>query len=199
MNRIWILIFIFGLSPAPCFADWIDQFQDTVNFSRQTTRLHKKPVTAPRHRSVRQATTSHSERWQKVSRSTIDNYIVLAGRKYGLRPEFIRAVVWKESAFKNSSLSRVGAMGLMQLMPQTAKDLNVKNPWDPKENIFGGTRYLKSLLMEFRRVDHALAAYNFGPGRVKRGAAWPKETREYVPKVIKRFVYYTNQNAVAKK
>ena len=151
-------------------------------------RHSKKKTNQPR--MLKKAHPTLPGRWQRVSINTINKYINQAGQEYGLKPDFIKAVVFAESNFKNHALSPKGAMGLMQLMPGTARDLNVKNPWNPKQNIFGGTRYLKSLLLQFNKVDKALAAYNWGPGNILKNKRWPKETRDYVGKVIKRYRHY---------
>lgn len=104
-------------------------------------------------------------------------------------PRLIAAVASVESAWEVGALSSAGAMGLMQLMPATARELGVE-PWNPASNLLGGARYLAAMLGAFDDVGLALAAYNAGPGRVvealRAGKALPAETLAYVPQVLGR-------------
>ncbi len=108
-----------------------------------------------------------------------------AGQKYGVDPSLIKAVIQVESGGYPLAVSKAGAKGLMQLMPGTAADLGVTNPFDPAENIMAGTRYLHTLLGRYRGdVKLALAAYNWGMGNLeKHPTAMPKETKNYISQV----------------
>ncbi len=121
--------------------------------------------------------------------SLYDEVIEDAAATHGVRPELVRAVIQVESGFNPRARSHKGAMGLMQLMPQTAAELGVDNPWDPAQNIRGGVAYLGSLIRKFEDEVLALAAYNAGPGAVSRyGQRVPpfRETQDYVQKITKR-------------
>lgn len=121
--------------------------------------------------------------------SLYDDVIEDAAATHGVRPELVRAVIQVESGFNPRARSHKGAMGLMQLMPQTAAELGVDNPWDPAQNIKGGVAYLGSLIREFGDEVLALAAYNAGPGAVNRyGQKVPpyRETQDYVQKITRR-------------
>ncbi len=121
--------------------------------------------------------------------SLYDEVIEDAAATHGVRPELVRAVIQVESGFNPRARSHKGAMGLMQLMPGTAADLGVDNPWDPVQNIRGGVAYLGSLIRQFGDEVLALAAYNAGPGAVARhGQRVPpyRETQDYVQKITRR-------------
>jgi soluble lytic murein transglycosylase-like protein len=120
------------------------------------------------------------------ARHAYDEIIEEAARTYQLDPRMIKAVMQTESAFNAMAVSPVGALGLMQLMPEVAKELGVTDPLDPRQNIMGGSKYLKQLLdAHDGNVRLALASYNAGPGNVAKYRAIPpfKETRNYVKKV----------------
>jgi hypothetical protein len=116
----------------------------------------------------------------------IERIIERASAKYGVPIELVRAVVAVESAFRVNAVSHAGAQGLMQLMPDTAADLGVRDAFDPVENVNGGTRYLAFLLKHFHDEELAVAAYNAGPARVAREGRVPDipETRAYVESVL---------------
>jgi soluble lytic murein transglycosylase-like protein len=123
-----------------------------------------------------------------TNQQIIEKNIQKAAAKYNLPPELITAVIRAESNFKVSAVSSAGAQGLMQLMPATAEELGVKNPFDIGQNIDGGTRYLRKMLDRFGgSVPKALAAYNAGPGTVMKynGRVPYPETRQYVKRVLR--------------
>ncbi|HEY0156091.1 MAG TPA: lytic transglycosylase domain-containing protein [Thermoanaerobaculia bacterium] len=125
-------------------------------------------------------------RAQAAAPAHLASAIQEAARAHGVDPRLVTAVARRESAFNSKAVSRVGACGVMQLMPATAKYLGVTNVFDARENIFGGTRYLRTLLDTFDGdLDLALAAYNAGPGAVQkyRGVPPYRETQAYVAAV----------------
>jgi soluble lytic murein transglycosylase len=115
-----------------------------------------------------------------------DELIHDAAERFGVDYRLIKAVIHAESAFDHRAVSRKGAQGLMQLMPSTARDLRVSDPFDPRQNVYGGTRYLKQMLQRYDNdVSLSLAAYNSGPSTVERYGGVPpyRETVSYIRKV----------------
>jgi len=125
-----------------------------------------------------------------VDRHSLNEMVSGAGQRHQIDPDFINSVIRAESGFNNRAVSKKGAQGLMQLMPQTASHLGVGNSFDPNSNVEGGTKYLRELLEKYNYdVPKALAAYNAGPGRVDRYRGVPPyfETQTYVAKIIRDF------------
>lgn len=127
----------------------------------------------------------------------VNGYIQEAATKHGVDPLLVKAVIKAESNFDVTAISTKGAQGLMQLMPATAKELQIADPLDPMENIAGGTKYLRSLLDSYNGdVELSLAAYNAGPGNVKGSIPNIPETKIYVSKVLGNYrLYRKNKSA----
>ncbi len=146
------------------------------------------------HESVQSANAkivAANSRGHQASQDEIDSSIVMAAARHNVDPNLVRAVVKVESNFNSNAVSRKGAMGLMQLMPSTARSLNVKNPFDPDQNVDAGVRHLKHLLENYGGdVNLTLAAYNAGSGAVARSAGVPHfaETQNYVRRITN--LYY---------
>ena len=158
-----------------------------------------KPVASANVRAARSAAAEVSTKEQVSSyvrgkpftQQEIDAAIDQAAARHNVDPSLVRAVIKVESNFNPNAVSRTGAMGLMQLMPQTARSLNVVNPFDPQQNVDAGVRHLKKLMESYGGdVKLSLAAYNAGAGAVARSAGIPhfRETRNYVKRITQ--IYY---------
>lgn len=145
-------------------------------------------VRGDRSASQLSRTTLQEFRAGNASGHPVEKSIQQAAAKYNLSPELIRSVIRAESNFQAEAVSPAGAKGLMQLMPETAKELGVTNPFDIQQNIDGGARYLRQMLDRFGGdLKRALAAYNAGPGAVEQynGDVPFSETRQYVQRVLR--------------
>ncbi|MDD3224521.1 MAG: lytic transglycosylase domain-containing protein [Clostridium sp.] len=170
--------------------------QDT-NSSTNNIDLTKLPVLKSKNTAIN---NMYSDINSDVSsgNASIDQAVDNASKKYGVDKNLILAVIKQESGFNANSTSGAGAMGLMQLMPGTAKELGVSNAYDINQNVDGGTKYLKSLLNTFGDYKMAAAAYNAGPGAVEKSGEninkLPSETRNYVAKVSQYYASNQGQN-----
>ncbi|MFZ7124868.1 MAG: transglycosylase SLT domain-containing protein [Desulfobacterales bacterium] len=135
------------------------------------------------------------------SQDSYDALIEEAAREHGVDFPLIKAVIRAESGFNHKAVSRKGARGLMQIMPANFNDLQIRNPYDPRENIMAGTRYLRWLLDRFEgKLGLSLAAYNCGPSLVERYQCVPpiNETLNYVERVLRYYQQYqASYNATA--
>ena len=121
-----------------------------------------------------------------LERTPYGEIIARVSQAHGVDPLLVRALIQVESNYRPRAKSHKGAMGLMQLMPSTAREYKVHNPYDPTSNIEAGIKYLKSLIDRYGGVPHALAAYNAGPAAVQKFKGIPpyRETRNYVAKIL---------------
>lgn len=122
-------------------------------------------------------------------RAAVDELVERYAEKSSLEPKLVRAVIQAESAFKERARSSKGAMGLMQLMPATARSYGVSDAYDAEQNVRAGTQYLRSMIDTFGSVELGLAAYNAGPEAVRRFGGVPPypETRNYIEKIMRLY------------
>ena len=122
----------------------------------------------------------------KINNEEIKDLVEKYSEQNGLDDKLVAAVINQESGFNPKAISRAGAQGLMQLMPGTARGLGVEDPFDPEQNIAGGTKYLKNLINKYDSVELGLAAYNAGSGAVNKYKGIPpyRETQNYVKNIM---------------
>jgi hypothetical protein len=140
--------------------------------------------------NVQRNTVVTPQRQEALTQEGLNQVLSGAGARNQIDPDFIRSVIKAESGFHQNAVSRKGALGLMQLMPGTASEMGITNPFDPKSNVEGGTKYLRDLLVKYNfDVNKALAAYNAGPKRVDQYHGIPPyyETQAYVSRIIRDF------------
>lgn len=157
----------------------------------------------PRYKPYQVEKTHNSFQWKddlgtlrtvhRVDITTYDALIREAARYYSLPPSLVKAVVAVESSFEPKAVSPAGALGLMQLIPRTAEEMQVQDTFDARDNIYGGTRYLRVLANHFAGdLRKTIAAYNAGPTAVTRAGDVPnfEETRRYVQRVLTLYRHY---------
>jgi soluble lytic murein transglycosylase-like protein len=155
-----------------------------VEISQPAWRADASPAVERRYRPTADPASNSSQ-----SQNAVRQHIQVAATRFGIDRNLVDAVAWQESRYNPRALSTAGAMGVMQLMPGTARQLGVRNPHDVEQNVVGGTAYLRQQLERFgNNVPLALAAYNAGPGAViKYGGIPPyRETQDYVRQIMQR-------------
>jgi soluble lytic murein transglycosylase len=179
-----ILLFSAALTAYGDIYRYIDEngvmhFTNTPTTSNQKFKLflREKPKTSLRY-----------------STKKYDDIIANASQQYGVAFPLLKAIIKAESGFDPRAVSKKGAKGLMQIMPQNFKLLGIKDPFDPSQNIHAGARYFKQMYDRFGKLALSLAAYNAGPKAVERYKTVPpyEETEEYVKRVLKFYYNYKN-------
>ena len=153
------------------------------------------PTTGRFASMVQQAMNQQPQSSAQVPPAQVDALVQANSNAWGVDPDLIRAVMANESGFNPNATSSAWAQGLMQLMPETAASLGVTNAYDPEQNVWGGTRYLRSMLDRFGGdVTKAVAAYNAGPNAVESHNGVPPyaETQSYVENVLNSYQQYKN-------
>ncbi|MCG8380124.1 MAG: lytic transglycosylase domain-containing protein [Proteobacteria bacterium] len=196
LNKTFVCIIFLSLFALPAQADiykYVDKYGRVILTDKPRHSGYKRLVKT--WKGWEEAKVPKNFNWAK-NQKKYDPTIRSVARLYKLPHTLLHAVITAESSYNPDAISRAGAVGLMQLMPETAKRYGVSNRRNPKQNIYGGSRYLRDLLKLFdNNVILALAAYNAGEGAVKKyGNKIPpyKETRNYVNKVIKYYKKYRN-------
>jgi soluble lytic murein transglycosylase-like protein len=178
------------LTPAPAFAGDIYTYVDAAGV------MHFSNVPAdPRYNRIVVKREPMAPRRGAPHYRGYDGLILVNARANQVPPALVKAVIAAESLFDSGAVSRAGAQGLMQLMPETARALGVDDPFRPSDNVDGGTRYLRAMLDRYGDMAWALAAYNAGPTAVDRYQGVPpyKETRDYVRRVMAYYRHYDGE------
>lgn len=200
ISLIFFLILMFLATPKPGNAgqvySWVDE-RGVWHFSNVAPDAEAYRGKTYRYRSHHSKTSPYNAALSQINPNGLfDSSINEAALAFGLDPDLIRAVIRAESGGNPLAVSSKGAQGLMQLMPATARELAVYNPFDPDENIWAGTQYLSEMLQRFDGdILLALAAYNAGPGAVERYRGIPpySETVQYVRRVLRFWKDYKNE------
>lgn len=191
-GRLFLVIVFLSLTPCILSAEiysYVDK-NGVLHFSNVPTSRQYRYI-GPEFSSPRYNT------FPRGTASDYDHIISQAAALYDIRFELIKAIIRVESNFNPNAVSPKGALGLMQLMPSNVSLFNVRNPFDPHENVMAGTRFFRQLLERYNSdLSLSLAAYNAGPGAVDRHKDIPpyRETRDYVDKVLKYYALFRNSS-----
>jgi soluble lytic murein transglycosylase-like protein len=175
-----------------CFSFSASSFADIYRYKDERGVWHFSNVKNDSRFRLFMRTPSYNKPVKQYIRD-YEEVIAKASKRFRVEPSLIKAVIKAESDFDQAAVSHKGAQGLMQLMPETAYEMEVRNAFDPEENIVGGTRYLSLMLDRFKNdVQMALAAYNAGPERVEEHRGIPPfpETRNFVERVMRYYGQY---------
>jgi soluble lytic murein transglycosylase-like protein len=203
LSRLFVLVAL--LAAPPALAGGVYKYTDADGTIVYTNVMPKGPQAARARRvegtfraAPEKTAPARVTKYSDERLAQYDALITEAAIRYKIPPALVRAVMHTESAFDPQAVSHMGASGLMQLMPQTAQEMFVKDIFDAKENIEGGVRYLRVLANEFDGdMVKMVAAYNAGPDNVRKyGGAVPPfaETQAYVRKVISLYFQYKEQD-----
>jgi soluble lytic murein transglycosylase len=188
---VWLAVLSLGIAPAAGAAvyRYVDD-RGVIHFTNQPEDERFEWVPTSRNAFIDRA--RKRRRIEIPEEDAYDQVILRAARNHRVEPALVKAVIAAESRFESTAVSRAGAQGLMQLMPNTAHTLGIRNSFHPVENVEGGTKYLREMLDRYGDVRRALAAYNAGPEAVDRYGGIPpyRETRNYVIRVLNYYRGY---------
>lgn len=176
-----------------------DNDKDVIYTNPKTGDVYKyKDVADESNNSIKKSSgSSRTTSASSMKKTKYDSYFKAAAKKYNVSESLLKAIAKAESDFNPNDVSSAGAIGIMQLMPETAAGLGVKNPYDPKQNIMGGAKCISLKLKEFNgNIRLALAAYNAGSGAVRRNGSVPSYCKSYVNKVLSYKKAYETAKAV---
>ena len=176
-----------------------DNDKDVIYTNPKTGDVYKyKDVADERNNSIKKSSgSSRTTSASSMKKTKYDSYFKAAAKKYNVSESLLKAIAKAESDFNPNDVSSAGAIGIMQLMPETAAGLGVKNPYDPEQNIMGGAKCISLKLKEFNgNIRLALAAYNAGSGAVRRNGGVPSYCKSYVNKVLSYKKAYETAKAV---